>query len=284
MKTLNATNHASPNLTCRTLRRGFTLIELLVVIAIIAILAAILFPVFARARENARRTSCSSNLKQQGLIMAMYTQDNDEGFPFAIVSHATTGADTPIGGVWSNGYWYWQQSLGAYHNNLSDTSGGGIFLCPSSSKPTTPYRGSSGHYGVNTLIMPTSATGTPLTLAAIISPASTYMIMDFGFYAAHFTQVKTPSASQADYYLPGYAEARGLSDCTLKASADAYQTSDCRSGRHFGGVNIAYADGHVKWLKSSTVISEALKCPGTSINAACPAANKSAFNPLSDNN
>ena len=62
-------------------RRGFTLIELLVVIAIIAILAAILFPVFARARENARRSSCLSNMKQIGLGMMQYSQDNDERYP-----------------------------------------------------------------------------------------------------------------------------------------------------------------------------------------------------------
>src|ERR1700712_4301073 len=62
-------------------QRGFTLIELLVVIAIIAILAAILFPVFAKAREKARQTACISNMKQMGLGFMMYVQDNDEAFP-----------------------------------------------------------------------------------------------------------------------------------------------------------------------------------------------------------
>jgi prepilin-type N-terminal cleavage/methylation domain-containing protein len=70
--------HRAPD---SSLRRGFTLIELLVVIAIIAILAAILFPVFARARENARRASCSSNMKQIGLGFLQYTQDYDERMP-----------------------------------------------------------------------------------------------------------------------------------------------------------------------------------------------------------
>src|ERR1700756_3205058 len=74
--------------------RGFTLIELLVVIAIIALLAAILFPVFARARENARRSSCASNQKQIALGMLQYTQDYDEVFPQG------NDAATPVNNFW----------------------------------------------------------------------------------------------------------------------------------------------------------------------------------------
>ncbi len=74
------------------MRRGFTLIELLVVIAIIAILAAILFPVFAQAREKARQTQCLSNGKNWGLAVQMYVQDYDEKFPFAIYDTAVNSA------------------------------------------------------------------------------------------------------------------------------------------------------------------------------------------------
>lgn len=80
-------------------RKAFTLIELLVVIAIIAILAAILFPVFARAREKARQTSCASNLKQLGLSLAMYAQDYDGGLPWhcrAIPNDSSTGWNTQL--------------------------------------------------------------------------------------------------------------------------------------------------------------------------------------------
>jgi len=96
-------------------KRGFTLIELLVVIAIIAILAAILFPVFGRAREMARKASCSSNLKQLGLAVAQYTQDNDNCYPIA------TAGSGP-----------WPQAIQPYTKSLQ------VFMCPSDSKAGGP--------------------------------------------------------------------------------------------------------------------------------------------------
>ena len=103
---------------------AFTLIELLVVIAIIAILAAILFPVFARARENARRSSCQSNLKQIGLGIAQYTQDYDERFPYGI-----NVTFSPTSNNWGlNDGLLWPQIVQPYVKSIQ------VFACPSDSQ------------------------------------------------------------------------------------------------------------------------------------------------------
>src|SRR5438132_10494453 len=109
------------------IRRGFTLIELLVVIAIIAILAAILFPVFAQAREKARQTSCTSNLKQIGLAFKMYIQDYDERWPKC--DPYPNGPNTP-GTTGSHGTDFgWD---GWISNALIPyTKNQGIYICPS---------------------------------------------------------------------------------------------------------------------------------------------------------
>jgi prepilin-type N-terminal cleavage/methylation domain-containing protein/prepilin-type processing-associated H-X9-DG protein len=125
-------------------RSAFTLIELLVVIAIIAILAAILFPVFARARENARRASCQSNLKQIGIAAMMYTQDYDERLPY--YSLAPTG--------------YWENAILPYTKSTQ------IYDCPSRSLVNQRA------YGMNYPNMDHPA------MAQIGSPAETVYIMD----------------------------------------------------------------------------------------------------------
>src|SRR5688500_161340 len=118
---------------------GFTLIELLVVIAIIAILAAMLFPVFSRARENARRTSCQSNLKQIGLAFAQYTQDCDERYPlnfFCDPPDANCGAPgtTPI---------LWMYALYPYSKSPQ------IYNCPSGAANTYQQIDASGRWIYN---------------------------------------------------------------------------------------------------------------------------------------
>src|SRR3569833_1496298 len=102
-------------------KRAFTLIELLVVIAIIAILAAILFPVFAKARENARRASCASNLKQIALGLMQYGQDNDEMLPFFFYG-PVGGASQPTGPRYK-----WMDAAFPYIKSEA------VFSCPSDS-------------------------------------------------------------------------------------------------------------------------------------------------------
>src|SRR5436853_3313206 len=97
-------------------RNAFTLIELLVVIAIIAILAAILFPVFAQARESARQTSCLSNTKQLGLGILQYVQDYDEKFPLWLYDNNSASRGTPDApwGIWKNNHIGWDKSVQPY--------------------------------------------------------------------------------------------------------------------------------------------------------------------------
>ncbi len=155
--------------------RGFTLIELLVVIAIISILAAILFPVFARARENARRASCLSNLKQIGLGVMMYVQDYDEYYP--VYSYASGTTPEMPSSLWSNrgggGYnWYWPAQLFSY------TKSAQVFRCPSSSFDSNVI---NMNYGVNNKVVRVGGAG-PIGLAAVESSSTTYMLMDAGTY------------------------------------------------------------------------------------------------------
>ncbi len=149
------------------MRRGFTLIELLVVIAIIAILAAILFPVFARAREKARQSSCTSNAKQIGLAVLMYAQDYDEVFPYE-----RNGIDGlpwyRTGAVTFTTYANYQPLVYPYAKN------GQAFMCPSSRRTDLAER-FCYDYGMNSSL----STGTPpTTIAQVEYPSQTCMVGD----------------------------------------------------------------------------------------------------------
>jgi prepilin-type N-terminal cleavage/methylation domain-containing protein/prepilin-type processing-associated H-X9-DG protein len=206
-------------------KRGFTLIELLVVIAIIAILAAILFPVFARARENARRASCQSNLKQIGLGIMQYTQDYDETLPYA-----TMGGVSPSGQFASDAR-LWADVLQPYIRSLQ------VFRCPSntgSNSPGTPtpasatlhmsYGAASNVLGAGTAWAFTyySGAGAPSTLASFTSVADTFMV----------GEIQSPVATSYAYFVDN--------------SCATYNS--CAGRNHFDGSNWLYADGHVKYM------------------------------------
>lgn len=145
-------------------RKGFTLIELLVVIAIIAILAAILFPVFARARENARRASCSSNLKQIGLGIMQYTQDYDETYP--VRDNAASGT--------------WAQTIQPYVKSTQ------LFKCPSNSSTATMAGGLPApapripvSYATNHRLMPSG--GRSVSMAVVDSSSQKIVVSESGY-------------------------------------------------------------------------------------------------------
>jgi len=217
-------------------RRGFTLMELLVTVAIISLLAAILFPVFARARENARRASCMSNLKQIGLGIMMYVQDYDETYP----PYREATSQTPPFPAYQSGNWEWQHIIYSYTKNTQ------LYHCPDGN--STYPAGDYGSYGANYYALHNGA----VKMAAVTSPSTLYVIMDSGRTYIDPSYAKAPSGA---FYLPG----GGLfitPDQSGSVAAGFYQ-SDYANGRHFDGINVVFGDGHVKWLHSQTVWMEA---------------------------
>lgn len=201
-------------------RKGFTLIELLVVIGIIAILAAILFPAFARARENARRASCQSNLKQLGLGIAQYTQDYDEKYPLLFTCN--DGAAT------CNDAEYWPNRIQPYVKSQQ------LFICPSHSDPGL-LNGINGtwkvSYAGNSIFNPPSGNQIPpfsheyrgpCSLASIQEVSTTFLAFDFKTYFEMNDWNKT--------------------DLGTASGVDK---------RHLEGANFLFCDGHVKFLKNT---------------------------------
>lgn len=228
--------------------RAFTLIELLVVIAIIAILASILFPVFARARENARRTSCLSNLKQLGLGMMQYTQDYDEHYPRGYWGITYLQTDTSMPGykfITNNGsnsgrFLNWMDFIYPYVKSVQ------LFVCPSQTDT-----GGSPSYGYSGAISGwhrskyggTGGTGT-MSLAEVTRPAEIFMVLDYysryGIFANpidHGNRAANPST--INNVVP-----------------------------HLDGGSITFADGHVKWLPQGKLAKPGLL--STSCNLANP--------------
>lgn len=203
------------------MRKGFTLIELLVVIAIIAILASILFPVFARAREKARQTSCLSNMKQLSLGFNMYAQDYDEQLP-------TNVYDANASGAQDAGDYTWRECIKPYAKNVQ------IYQCPSYKNPGgTIYNGApldygqTAGYGINVQHWDPGAPTPPFNASlGQAEDASTVVVL---------------------------LESTGGESVGVQTNAHGNPPSDAASIRHNGGENLAFMDGHAKWYRMSSV-------------------------------
>jgi prepilin-type N-terminal cleavage/methylation domain-containing protein/prepilin-type processing-associated H-X9-DG protein len=218
----------------RSLREsGFTLIELLVVIAIIAILAAILFPVFAQAREKARTASCSSNAKQLGLAVRMYVQDYDERFPF--------GGWLPNGNI---GTWEWQNTTAPYIKNR------GIFRCPSTTdedEQADPKAWAWNRNPVNYLYNnQLGRDRRPVSDAAVLEVSTNWMLVDGHSDWGGIAGVDWMGRPNTIWL---------MEDTTFGSAASlvhgwlSWQGFTWGLPRHNQGGNICFSDGHVKYAK-----------------------------------
>lgn len=258
---MNTPHSASPIKPNTRFVKAFTLIELLVVVAIIAILAAILFPVFGRARENARRAACFSNLKQLGLGFMQYSQDYDEQFPptgSATPSFNTTGA--VINSIWD---WSIAPYIGTKVNMLATVGGTtypanatSIFSCPNDTKRAkgTPRsytiprvydgfnfnRSGVGYYKTDTSNGSNSLLMVPLQM--ITSPSETFLLTEYLADKNGYDGILgTPNA---------IAQADGPTQLAICTPSCNYYGQDRWTNKtaHFEGYNYLFADGHVKFL------------------------------------
>ena len=261
-------------------RKGFTLIELLVVIAIIAILAAILFPVFQKVRENARRASCESNMKQLGLAFVQYCQDSNEKFPTGIPMYNNTMG-------WAGAIYPFAKSTGVY-------------TCPDDSSnvasPTTAvsYGYNAGFESVVYINGPGNV-NQGLALSQLVSPAKTVQLFEVVGATTILTDPNNPDQNSAT----------GDGACGLGYNGQQYATgvfpnvtpvappgppvngnkppyNATLTGRHSDGSNFEFADGHVKWLRPSAVsagqFNPTANDPGTSGTPTCAYQNGGNFN------
>lgn len=244
-------------------KKGFTLIELLVVIAIIAILAAILFPVFSKAREKARQASCLSNIKQQALGVTMYMEDYDEYFPPKYMQGLPGGKN-------GDDISWWSDLIQPYLANYQ------IMACPSFTSPygangvaTTFNNGyTASAYVFSGYYSKGYPAGSFSAESSVVNPSNCYMIFDgagpfMGEFYCMNPEINTNMAEPVYMYLPGsyaLAMAAGYTNPTSIAQLLASPcANDFKNGRHNGGINMAFVDGHAKWLPTAAPFSASVQ-------------------------
>ena len=225
-------------------KAGFTLIELLVVIAIIAILAAILFPVFAKAREKARQISCLSNMKQLSLGFIQYTSDSDGVMPNASDGQAGNAVLPP--GSPGPGWMYYTGFMnGTGNSTVFDPTQGAlygyvksaaVYVCPDDSLAAKngPGGRTGNSYGVGACTVSTVATGgirRGKSEAAFDNSSGALLLAE-----ESFTDPATPNDN-----------AGTTNDAYLWPNPTNTAQHDRITTRHSGGSNIAFLDGHAKW-------------------------------------
>lgn len=224
-------------------RVAFTLIELLVVIAVISIIAAILFPVFAKAREKGRQTACLSNQRQLGMAFLAYAQDNDERLPGA--TDGTAGEGKPGG-------WIFYKVFGtpaaapvfdiARGDLFPYVKNKAVYTCPSDG----PGQTAGDSYSLNSCLVAYAAPGVNpgKPLSAFSAPSVTMLLGE---------------------------EAMTDRDPPYFSTDDGFQNlrSNVFSTRHFGGIDIVFLDGHAKFYKTERIGADGLQTGGPSLSGGC---------------
>lgn len=233
-------------------RRAFTLVELLVVVAVLAVLAAILFPVLAQAREKGRQAACLANERQIGMALLLYAGDYDETLPGNDGENA--GLGLPLGWMAPGAPRNWAAALQPYLRSLA------VFRCPSAAASDLRYPGweASLLTGAGATAYLWNGCAADRALAVIPEPAALIALQE-SVYLTAAAQVRPT----LPWWAPGFA---------FHLNHDSYNAT------HFGGGNLLFCDGHAAWRAKTAVRYQELGVLG----GTCPAGRTTSAPPVSD--